>query len=361
MSNAISEHLRDHKRRIAGKWTTLARDQLPLLSVLEESALLDQIPEIVDALATWIERDTRITQQAFAALADGHAIQRLQRGIDLATLTREYALLRHTIVTELMATQTADAIRETMPRIHDGLDEAMQEAVRRYAKVRDDVLDRIVEILTDDLRKPVDSIAMASVGIMAATDPGDTLYRAGTKLSRSVERIVQVVGDVVELARGQVGGSIVLTRSACDLAEITRDTVGDLLLADPRRSIRIDSHGDVKGHWDHDRVRQAVTYLVTNALQHGDDPIHVVVSESADHETVAVTVTNSGPVIAPDRVVHLFDPLSSPGSTSTRGIGLGLYVVRRIALAHGGRCEVSSNQRDGTSFTLVLPRNPLPL
>jgi signal transduction histidine kinase len=358
-SNAISAQLRSGKRAIAEVWESIVRAELPPLAVLDRSALIDHLPEFIDGLAKWVEGDTKSARSAFAALAEGHAAQRLQHGIDLETLTREYALLRSTIMRELMAVPTNELIREPIIRVNEGLDEAIYESVRRYMHLRDRVRDRFIGILAHDLRNPLGAISMASATIMAGTQTEDKLYRLGATISRGAERMARMIDDVIEFARGHLGGGIPIVLAPGNLGELAGQAVDELRIAHPERLITFDALGDLRGQWDRDRVMQAVSNLVANALQYGRDPIAIVVREAEDRRAIILTVNNQGPMIDAERLSHLFDPLRLETSNTRRGLGLGLYIVRQIALAHGAHCEVRSTESEGTTFSVSWPRTPI--
>ena len=80
-----------------------------------------------------------------------------------------------------------------------------------------------------------------------------------------------------------------------------------------------------------------------------------------EEERVVLSVHNEGEPIAADLLPRIFEPLRR-GKRRTKGsdrsIGLGLYIVRELALAHGGTVEVSSTEAEGTGFTVSLPRTP---
>jgi signal transduction histidine kinase len=359
-ANAISAHLRTSKRAVVEAWELLVRTELLPLVVLDRSALLDHLPEFIEGLARWVEGDAEAARSAFTALAEGHAAQRLHNGIDLETLTREYALLRSTIMRELLAVPTSEQIREPMVRVNEGLDVAIHESVRRYTHLRDRVRDRFVGILAHDLRNPLGAISMASATIMARTgQTGDELHRLGVTISRSAERMARMIDDVIEFARGHLGGGIPVVLAPGDLGDLARQAVDELRIGHPERRITFDASGDLRGQWDRDRVIQAVSNLISNALQYGHDPIAIVVREAEDRQSITLTVNNQGPPIAAERLSHLFDPLQLETSSTRRGLGLGLYIVRQIALAHGAHCEVSSTEEEGTTFSVHWPRTPV--
>jgi signal transduction histidine kinase len=108
---------------------------------------------------------------------------------------------------------------------------------------------------------------------------------------------------------------------------------------------------------DGDLLHRAVFNLVLNALQHGGErqPVDVYVEGRPEHLQVAVH--NAGAPISPDRAPELFQPwMSHSDARTTSNSGLGLYIVRQIALAHDGQVTVESSREHGTTFTLTLPR-----
>lgn len=112
------------------------------------------------------------------------------------------------------------------------------------------------------------------------------------------------------------------------------------------------------GCWDEQRVAQAISNLMSNAIKYGarDAPIHVTLNGIAPDD-VTVEVHNRGSAIPPEKLESLFQPLVRGAGSDPTGysLGLGLFVVREIATAHGGTVEVDSSA-DGTTFTLRLPR-----
>jgi signal transduction histidine kinase len=119
--------------------------------------------------------------------------------------------------------------------------------------------------------------------------------------------------------------------------------------------VRLASSGNVVGEWDADRLAQLVSNLVANAIQHGDgSPVTLTLTGDAG-ETVRLSVHNAGDPIPSDAQQAIFEPLVRRASGGTDRIGLGLFIARAIAVAHGGEIGVVSTDA-GTTFQVVLPR-----
>ena len=134
----------------------------------------------------------------------------------------------------------------------------------------------------------------------------------------------------------------------------------------PTATIEFRTDGDLNGQWDSDRVRQAISNLMGNAIQHGSADFPVTLSLRGEASNVFIDIHNGGDPIPPGELPKIFDPLirgssaEHPKSNRPGSIGMGLYIAREVAKSHGGRIDVISTVEDGTSFTIRLPRQAAP-
>jgi signal transduction histidine kinase len=168
----------------------------------------------------------------------------------------------------------------------------------------------------------------------------------------------QMVNDLVEFARVSFGKTIPIERLSMDLEPLVRDVVAEVRASSPGRDIRAEFGGDLRGEWDRDRLFQAFTNLVGNAVQHGSaaTPVHVTARGAGD--TVVIAVCNDGPAMSSDQIARLFQGMNAAprDGRDRRHLGLGLYIVDKIVGAHGGFIDVDSSDEKGTTFTVRLPR-----
>jgi hypothetical protein len=125
--------------------------------------------------------------------------------------------------------------------------------------------------------------------------------------------------------------------------------------AAPRRG----AQGDGRGEWDPDRLAQVLTNLLSNALSYSPPDTPVTVRTRGEDGTVLLEEHNQGAPIPAERLPQLFEPLERGAAQQDRmgrGIGLGLFIVRHIVEAHGGSITVRSGAKEGTTFTVHLPR-----
>jgi phosphoserine phosphatase RsbU/P len=222
--------------------------------------------------------------------------------------------------------------------------ERMTEELQRMAAFRD----RLLGVVAHDLRSPLGAISMAAE--MVGLQQGGARHAA--VIQRSVDRMARMIEDLLDYAQGQLGSGIPVFRDQADMGALVGAVVEELEVAHPGRAIQLRAEGDLTGQWDAARIGQVVTNLVGNALQHGVDPIEVVVAD--DGAQVRLVVVNRGAAIDPELVPSLFEPFKRR-HRSAPGLGLGLYIVAEIVRAHGATIEVASTV-DATSFTVRWPR-----
>jgi signal transduction histidine kinase len=169
----------------------------------------------------------------------------------------------------------------------------------------------------------------------------------------------QMVGDLLEFARVSFGQTIPIEPVPMDIEAVVRDVVAEVRASSPGREIRAEFVGDLRGKWDRERLFQALTNLVGNAVQHGSAGAPVQLTARGAADTVTIAVHNDGPTIGREQMARLFQGMNGVprrDGRDRRHLGLGLYIVDKIVTAHAGRIEVQSSAEQGTTFTLHLPR-----
>jgi PAS domain S-box-containing protein len=239
----------------------------------------------------------------------------------------------------------------------DGRGAFMTGAVADITAIREVERERelFIGILGHDLRTPLHSMRMAADLLVrrGALAPNDA--KVVQRVTSSARRMSVMVDDLLDFARARLGGGIPIEPHPMDVAALCRSVIEEHEAARPGRVITLGVEGDAVGDWDADRLVQALANLLDNALTHGaiDAPVTVTVEDLG--ERVRVAVHNQGRAIPSVMMAHIFDPFVR-GDGVRRSTGLGLYIVRQIALAHGGVVTVESSDQGGTTFAMVLPR-----
>lgn len=217
--------------------------------------------------------------------------------------------------------------------------------------------DQFIAVLGHDLRNPLFAMtAGAELLLRRGQDPRTTSVLG--HIVTSGQRASRLVADVLDFARGRLGGGITVKLAPCpDLSGSLRHVVDEIQGVYPDRSLQLDM-GEIDGVvCDRERVGQLVSNLVSNAVIHGAKGSPVKVTAERNTDGLMISVHNQGPVIEEPVLLRLFQPFSRRGQDRAgSGLGLGLYIAQQIAIAHAGHLTVASSAEAGTLFSFYLPQ-----
>ena len=233
-----------------------------------------------------------------------------------------------------------------------------QELAVAQAAAEDRALfaEQLVGMVSHDIRNPLSVIHMSAVLLERGASPAQQA-QAVARVSRAVQRVQHLIADLLDFTQARLGGGLRVKKAECDLHEAIADSVSELSVAFPDRTLRHEHSGDGHCVADANRVVQAVGNLVANAVAHGDPGQPITVRSEGAGGRFRVRVHNRGPVIPAGLLPRLFEPMVRGAEAGAQGVGLGLglYIVREIARAHGGTVDVQSREQEGTTFVLEWP------
>lgn len=340
---------------------------IPALQHLDEKALRDHLPEVLEAISadlrtpqsraqSIVKSHGRVPDGASQTSAQTHGLTRAQDGIDIEQLVAEFRALRSSIL-RLWADahpMEPDAIEDVM-RFNEAIDQAVAESVRFYADERERWQNIFLGVLGHDLRGPLHAISL-TVGVMRLQAIAPVHQTA--LLTRGVGRMKALLDTLLEYSRSTLGMDMALQRAPVDLAVACAQELELQRAAHPDVRIDYATQGPAEGVFDASWVREALGNLVSNAIKHGDAGEPITVTVEGDAAAVRVCVENRGELQSDD-IEQLYEPLRRGKSNSDRPdrthLGLGLFIVRQVAQAHGGDVTGSCSAHR-VRFTLELPR-----
>jgi signal transduction histidine kinase len=367
----LAQFIRDNIDRIMNEWEAFAKS-LPPGQNMTSTALRDDVERMLRFVAADMETNQSDPQQAAKGrgeedasgnddtAAQIHGRLRLMQAFDLAQMVAEFRALRASVI-HLWSSEPGAALTNRaseLIRFNEAIDQILAESVQRYASDLERSRELLLAVLSHDLRNPLSAIRMsAEVLVRTPLTPRQKELTEG--VIRGSERMRNMVHDLLDFTRTRLGAKLVISPERCDLGTVCRNIAEETRAAHPNREITIASAGDSVGNWDCARMAQLVSNLLGNAVQHGrqNTPITMTIA-GEDRDWVTLVVANEGPVIPLERRVSIFDPLNRSPQAAAQGgsLGLGLYIVKEIALAHGGGVKLLSSDESRTAFEVRLPR-----
>ena len=230
------------------------------------------------------------------------------------------------------------------------------EELRRLSTLRAD----FVSLVSHELRAPMASVVGSAQTLLLrwrelTPDQRDSFLGL---ISSETDRLAVLVGDVLDTSRIEAG-TFTYRFDDVDLGELVRDSVAGISLAQDEVRVGADVRGEMpRVRGDRDRLQQVLTNLLDNAVKYSPAGEEVKVTAFQVDSQLQIEVADQGPGIPSDQKRLIFEKFGrghSAGSPGKPGTGLGLFIARSIAEAHGGSLEVSSAPDLGATFTLTLP------
>jgi signal transduction histidine kinase len=231
---------------------------------------------------------------------------------------------------------------------------AFSEANLLSERETSELREQFIAVLGHDLRNPLASIA-AGTRLLAKAKSQEATAEILGSMQKSTARMSSLIDDILDFARGRLGGGLTVSRSMQPVQPILEQVISELGLSFPGQTIDARFALTENVRCDGGRIAQLFSNLLGNALSHGTAAMPVRVWAATRENAFELSVANSGEPIAAEALAKLFQPFYRGASRpSLQGLGLGLFIASEIARAHGGTLTVDSTAQE-TRFTLKMP------
>ncbi|MCW1912988.1 sensor histidine kinase [Luteolibacter sp. GHJ8] len=371
----LYQFISDNIDQIVREWEEFARkiwpagDQGPRL-------LRDHADEMLLAVIKDMQRPQSPSEQRGKATGEGptsreselvdhssvrHAASRAESGFDLRSLVAEYRALRASVLHlwSLQSDQEPEHQIGDMTRFNEAVDQLLAKSIVHYAERIDHSREIFLGILAHDLRTPLHALAMVSGMLEQHGDLSGLALKMASQIAVSVRAMEKMISDLLEFTGMRLGAKMIVARQVMDLEKLCLEVVEEMRAAHPSHTFSLVCDIDPSGAWDRARLRQVISNLLGNAVQHGSPTAPISLFLEDNGGDVLLGVRNFGVPIPKEFRSVIFDPLRrNSGSDLSRppgSIGLGLYIAREVASAHGGSINVQSDENE-TVFIVRLPR-----
>jgi signal transduction histidine kinase len=229
---------------------------------------------------------------------------------------------------------------------------------RRDAEEANQRLHRFLEMVAHDLEGPLTMVVAFGELLRSSTDDDakEVAQRVIPGIERAARRIQRLVNDLLFVS--QLGTHrLSIAPTTMDLIDALRGVMKQQQALTPVHQIVLDGPTRLDGEWDREKIGNVFNHLLSNAVKFSPDGGEVTIAVDFSSDVVNIRVTDHGVGIDADQIPLLFQPFSMLDlEPTTKGAGLGLYIAKAIVELHGGRIAVQSEVRQGSSFTVTLPR-----
>jgi len=341
------------KPHILAAFESRVRERLKAARPERPPMIIDTLPAFLTRVALALLPGTELDfASEYSNIAAQHGIERAKfTHYALRDLIHEYQVLREILV-DVLHVESAVGPREWAV-IHRSIDEAMSEASSSFVRVQEEFRELFTAALSHDFRGPLANASNYLELLRRNADPARIPHFA-TRALLNLRMIDRMIGELLDVTQASASGRLTLRIEPCDAATLTRDVLEDLRSLHGDR-FELHAPAEAPGHWDGERLKQALHNLLENAIKYGREGAPICVRVEIGEGRLRLSCHNLGDPIPPDVIPELFRPFRrAPSAMSGRkpGWGLGLMLVQSIAEAHGGSVAAESSRELGTTFTI---------
>ncbi|WP_283180443.1 MULTISPECIES: sensor histidine kinase [unclassified Pseudomonas] len=371
----LADFILENLEPILQAWEDFARTIETPGVALDSEALRDHAEQMLRAIALDLRTTQSVQEQIDKARGNGpldeqetaaetHAVTRLMSGFTIDQMVSEYRALRTSVLSQWMKQVKSGAPldMDDMTRFHEAIDQALAESIASYSRAVEASRNVFLGILGHDLRTPLGAILLGADMLRRSEGIGTRATKVATQIYTSVRRASQIVGDLLDLTRCQMGPGIPVKKAVVDLSPLCEHIVEEIRAFHPTANVLFESQTPASGEFDGARMEQVFSNIISNAVQHGNLQFPIRVKLEATEEHVVFTVHNGGEPIPEDVLPFIFNPLGRFSQRSiidhgpTAGLGLGLFIASEIVASHAGVITVDSETERGTTFFVKVPK-----
>lgn len=301
--------------------------------------------------------------------------QMLQRNMFLVFLLGLAAVLAATIVLTRYITRPVQQLTQAALRVAAGdwtsrVDIAGRNEVAELGRTFNMMCDRLQnvdvqrsEFVSDashELKTPLASMKILVESLLYQDEVPEEIYKEFlSDINGEIDRLTRLITDLLLLSKMDTENAV-LNLSRVQVLQAVQESADALRPIAAQRDVRveIDVPADLRLECDPLKLRQALNNLIENAMKYSRPDGFVKITAGEAGSEIWIRIADNGVGMPAEDLPHIFERfyrVDKARSRETGGTGLGLHIVRRVALMHGGRVEVESEEGVGSTFTLWLP------
>jgi len=366
----IVELLTNNTQNLIDFWVHAIRDEFNEPQSTSDQILANHIHFVLDVLIQELRnfaneqhgaepRGTMVYNQGHIVdekeAGDDHGKQRARiNAYNVDKVFREYVLLKKIIIDFLQQHDLLDI--DHLQLITCVIESCSRDSLSTFTQSLQKVQRKLLGSLIHDLRNPLNVVSV--IGSVLSMDDSNASY--GGKLERASRRMAVMLEDMLQMVSIEAGQGLELAFKAEDLQNYFKVLVDDTYALYGKRFKAVIPDGKLAGVFDVFAVIRIVENLISNAFKYGSSDTPVTLTVTQDESDILVDVHNFGKPIPQQKWETIFGFLKRyEGHEPTRekSWGIGLAIAKSAAQGHKGSITLTSNETDGTNFTLKLPKH----
>ena len=361
---AASQLITDKSSEIMDLWASRVKKNIPAANESSELALRNQLPNVLEDLADIMDRydgksdvDEYESYQEIIENSLEHGRHRATSShYTIKQILEEYIIF-HRVLTELLIEKDVYT-KEVGIVLKYSIETAMFNSATSFSDSIQEMREKLIGTLAHDIRNPISS-AYFALDIIRHNDDKDRLDNLKKMGLRSLNKAVELLEGLLDAIAVKAGEGISMNFEEIDILKEIRWVYNEAEEIYTNDFVFDSSVDEIKGVFDGTAIRRVIENLVTNAVKYGsrDTPITIRIEE--DQDDVLIEVQNFGNPIAKQDQNDIFKFLNRGHENQNSTLdswGMGLTLVKTVAQAHGGKVEVVSNEKEGTTFSIHLKK-----
>lgn len=360
-----SEILKRNSSQIMENWESLVKEEIPASNISSDLALRNQLPNVLEDIADIIDRYDEFSEieknkkyEAIIKNSFDHGRHRATTShYTLQQILREYVIF-HKVLTEMLIKNKVytKRIGNTLKYT---LETAMLTSATSFSDSLQEMREKLVGTLAHDIRNPI-SAAYFALDVINFNDDKERIESLRAMGLRSLKKSLDLLEGLLDAISVKAGEGITLNFAEIDIVREIRWVFKEASEIYNNQIIFECNEEEIIGIFDGTAIRRVVENLVANAVKYGSRNSEIkMILENFDDEVV-IKIHNFGKPIDKSSQSEIFDFLNRgtrSENTDMEGWGMGLTLVKSVALAHGGMVSLESNKEDGTTFSISLKKN----
>lgn len=358
------------KDEILNKWMKTLIDSMPEVKNHDKTAIQNSVPDLLDAIVEVLISDN---DGNIIVHSQKHALDRTSFDVfSLKHIIQEYNFLKKEIFREtdkysevdpgerdkimFAFDQAIEEAAETFYRVRQGVQVNARKIAERKAdklELRDENREEFIHSISHDLNNPLNAI-MGSINLLEHDQEAEKVNKILNVLKTSSSQAESLIKEILDVSGISEKEKLPVNK---ELVNLLNDLEGEIEVFKVLHRNHIDLHSnrdEINVEVDLNLIRRAFDNLMSNAVKHGGYSVPITVNCNLEGDKLELSVHNGGQTIPNEVLDKIFDRYYKINK-SGKGWGIGLSFVKEVAAAHHGDVTVRSNEKEGTTFELIIP------